>query len=203
MNQWHFPFLGCLFLITFFAGASFAEEMIEDKVTGKTFPTDLSFEYEGDDYNLEATGVATRKKLFIKIYSAAHYMQNPEGLKKDDLYNEIINSNKAKQLTSKWVRGVDKARFAKGYLTSFEKAVSKEQFAQLEPTFNQFLTFFGDVSKNDSQVIRSLPAGIIIVEINGIEKGKIQNKQFAKALWSIWFGPKSVLSRKRLISQLQ
>lgn len=202
MNQWHFPFLGCLFLITFFSGVSFAEEMIEDKVTGVTFPTDLSFAYEGDDYNLEATGVATRKKLFIKIYSAAHYIQDPEELKKEDLYNEIINSNKAKQLTSKWVRGVDKARFAKGYLKSFEKATSKEQFAQLRPTLDQFLTFFGDVRKNDSQVVRSLPGGTLIVEINGVEKGRIQNEQFAKALWGIWFGPHSVLSRERLVSQL-
>ncbi|MGA8164776.1 MAG: chalcone isomerase family protein [Waddliaceae bacterium] len=203
MNQWTIPLWGFTFLIACFAGVCAANEMIEDKTTGKTFPVNVTFTYEGNGYDLKATGAATRKKLFIKIYSIAHYMQDPSALKEGNIYDDIINSDKAKQLTAKWVRSVDQERFKKGYLASFKKAVPPQLLTQLRPTFDQFLTFFGEVSKNDTQVIRSLPGGVVIVEINGVETGRIQNEEFAKALWSIWFGPNSIVNRKDLVSQLQ
>lgn len=184
-------------------GGCAAQEMIEDKTTGKTFPTTVAFTYQEKEYDLEATGVATRKKLFVKIYSIAHYMQDPEELEGENLFNEIIRSKKAKQFTAQWVRSVGKAKLDQGYRNAFEKNLSQQELSELQPTIDQYLTFFGNVRKNDKQVIRSLPNGTIIVEINGVEKGKINNEQFAQALWSIWFGPHSVVNRDELISQVQ
>lgn len=176
-----------------------AENEISDKATGEVFPAEISFNYQGKDYQLEATGVATRKKFFIKVYSVAHYLQKGAATGKDKL-QEIMSDANAKQLTIKWVRAVSAAKIQDGYEESFKTAIPDPD-TQLQTAIKTYIAFFKqDAEKGDEHVIRWIPGGIIEVQIKGKTVGTLTNPEFAKGLWNIWFGPKSVVNRDNLMS---
>ncbi len=187
----------CLAMLALF---SLNGEEITDKSTGESFPKEVSFSAGGKDYKLDATGVSTRKKLIIKIYSVAHYLQNAENFK-NNLLAAIMSNDNAKQLTIKWVRAVPKDKVTEAYQESFKTAIQDPAYTQLQPQIGTYLGFFNhDVQKGDTHILRWAPGGLIEVEINGTKVGTITNPEFAKGLWNIWFGQKSVVNRDALMS---
>lgn len=177
-----------------------AQEETQTAVLTTDFPKEISFSHDNHEYHLSLTGVALRKKLIVKVYNVASYLQSdaPKG----DILNEIMQDSFAKQLTLKWVHDVDKNRVVNGYRESFENALSTTEKSQLQSEINQYLSFFqNDVKKGDVHVLRWLPGGYVEVLVNDQKVGSVTNPNFAKGLWSIWFGPKSVVNREQLISQ--
>jgi hypothetical protein len=180
-----------------------AEDTLVDKNTGKSFPAQVSFDFNGKNYELDATGIATRTKFFVKVYSVAHYLQKSNDVNKNTLFNIIFSDDRAKQLSMVWVRDVDSRTIRDGYLDTFKKVFSPQQQQQLQPQIDQFLDFFSQSAKvGDEHVIRWIPGGFITVEINGESKGQVQNVDFAKAVWGIWLGAKSVVQRNQLVSRI-
>ncbi|NGX43308.1 MAG: hypothetical protein K940chlam7_01603 [Chlamydiae bacterium] len=200
MQVCKFPFLVSFALFCLITGFCFAQDTISDRATGKSFPKTVAFDYEGSSYNLDATGVSTRKKFFAKVYSIAHYMEDPASVAGGDVFEAIINSKNAKQLTSIWVRNVSEKKVTDGYRESFGKILSREEMSELNDQINQYLGFFGNVNSNDKHVIRWFPDGTVTVEINGEMKGSIKSEKFARALWNVWLGDRSVVKRDQLIS---
>jgi hypothetical protein len=193
-----FHLLSCL--AVFFALNLHAANEITDKATGEVFPLEVTFNYQGTDYQLNATGVATRKKLIIKVYSVVHYLQKQVFASKNRL-QEIMSDANAKQLTIKWVREVPVAKVQEGYEDSFKTAIPEPAYSQLQSAIKTYIAYFNkDVVKGDEHVIRWIPGGIIEVQINGKTVGTINNSEFAKGLWNIWFGEKSVVNRDNLMS---
>jgi len=170
---------------------SFCSADVVDKATGESFPSQVSF----GDYTLDATGVSTRKKLMFKIYSVASYLQE-NGDKSGDKFQQIMNPENAKQLTLIWVRDVNAAKVQDGFKNSLMSNSAPVADA------DKFVAFFSDVTKGDEHVLRWTPGGTIDVLINGSKAGSIENEEFAKSLWSIWFGNKSVVKRDQLVSLL-
>lgn len=187
----------CTLLTTF----TFSE--VRDSSTGENFPNEVSFEYQGKPLKLQITGVATRKKFFVSVYSVAHYLQDgalPKGVNK---FQAILNGDKAKQLSFKWVRTVEAAKVKEGYDESFKKSLSPSEYAQVRNEITQFLNYFNqEVKQGDEQILQWLPDGKIEIIINGNKQGSINNPAFAKALWSIWLGDKAVVDREKLVSLL-
>ncbi len=170
--------------------------------TGMKFPKEVSFSYNGTDYDLSLTGVATRKKFFFKIYSIASYLQ--KGDVGGSKIEAIMKPDKAKQLTLKWVRNVEGKRVQDGYRESLSKVFSEAESSELKTQINQFLGFFsGNVENGDEHEIRWIPGGVIQVLINGTNVGAIESEQFAKGLWSVWFGPNSVVDSSNLTSMMK
>lgn len=187
----------------FAAGMLSSEETIADKSTGKTFPVNVSFSHGGKEWNLTATGVSTRTKFFVKVYSVASYIQDGADLNKNNVFNQALNDNLAKQLTLIWVRDVDSKTIKDGYQDTFKKVFSQTQQQALQSQEEQFLGFFNEnASVNDKHVLRWIPGGTIEVEINGVKKGEVQSPEFARAVWGIWLGPKSVVNRAQLVSRV-
>ncbi len=186
--------IGCCFGLS-------AEDTIVDQGTGQVFPREISFDAAGQTYHLQATGVATRKKFFAKVYSIASYIQDPADLQ-GDKFKAILADNKAKQLTIKWVRDVDAKKVEDAYHEGFKKALSPQEFDQLRPQIEQFLGYFKpNVHKGDEYILRWLPGGHVQVILDGEPTGEIENEEFARGLWAIWFGEKSVIpDRTALIS---
>lgn len=191
-----FNFWILLSLFTVSVGFCSAQDMT-DSATGKSFPQTVSFDYQGKTLNLSGTGVSTRKKFFVKVYSVASYIEDPSSVKGDDVFNNILNSKSAKQLSFQWVRNVKANKVQEGYRQSLGKVTSNAAHIV------KFADFFGDVKSGDKHTIRWLPDGTLTVSINGEEKGKMQNEQFAKDVWSVWFGKSSVVDRNKLVSQLR
>lgn len=193
-----FKLLSCFVL--FCAFNLHAETSITDKETGTMFPSEVSFNYKGKDYQLQATGTTVRKKLFFKVYSVAHYLQKGAANGGDKL-QAIMNDANAKQLTIKWLRDVDGAKIQEGYEESFKNAIGGQTNPELQSAIKSYIGLFHQgVQKGNEHVIRWIPGGIIEVLINGKTVGTITNPEFAKDLWSIWFGSKSVVNRDNLIS---
>lgn len=178
-----------------------AKEMINDSATGEVFPQKVEFEHDGKTYQLDCTGVTTRKKFFIKVYSIASYMQQGTVSSGSDKFQAFLQDNNAKQLTLKFVRDVDAARITDAFREHFQHVLTDAEQAKLKSEIDTFIHFFDhNVSKGEQQVLRWLPGGYVEVIINGNKVGSITNKDFAKGLWSIWFGPKSVVDRNSLVS---
>lgn len=188
----------------FFSLGLHAEGDIRDSSTGVVFPREVSFENEGKQYHLQATGVATRKKFFVKVYSIASYLQNGGESQSTDKFQKIMLDDNAKQLTMKWVHEGSADKVQDGYRESFKNAVSGSQYDQLQNEIGKFVGFFNkDVQKGDEHILRWLPGGYVEVIINGKQAGNITNPEFAKALWNIWFGSRSVVDRNNLVSLMK
>lgn len=181
----------------------FADANITDSNTGLTFPSEVSIKSGGKDYKLQATGVSTRRKFFVKVYSVASYLQDAAQAT-GDKFEQIMQPNKAKQLTIKWVHEASTGKIQDGYNESFRSALPDAQYAPLKADIDKYVSFFNvDVKVGDEQIIRWLPGGVVEVLFNGKPAGTLTNPEFAKALWSIWFGPTSVVKRDELVSLMK
>jgi hypothetical protein len=191
------------FLTLFCACSVYADTEVTDKATGESFPASISFNADGKDYQLEATGVSTRKKLIIKVYSVAHYLQKGATAGSDKLQT-ILSDLNAKQLSIKWVRAVPADKVKDGYNESFKTAIQDPAYTQVQSAIKTYLAFFNqDVQKGDEHIIRWIPGGTIEVLINGKTAGTIKDPEFAKGLWNIWFGNKSVVNRDALMNLMK
>lgn len=188
----------CLFSISLFA------EEIRDNSTGITFPNEVSFSENGKEFRLQATGVATRKKFFVKVYSIASYLQEGQANISQDKFAQIMQDDKAKQLTIKWFHDASAEKVQDGYKESFRKVLSDTDYNQLQKEIETYVHFFNqNVQKGDEHILRWIPGGNVVVIINGNKVGNINNQDFAKGLWNIWFGPHSVVDRDNLTSLMK
>ena len=177
---------------------------IRDPGTDIAFPDAVSVKSNGNTYNMQATGVATRKKVFFKVYSIAHYIQDAASITGADKIQAVLDADKAKQFTIKWVRGVDAKTIAQSYREALQKSFSQADQEKLKSQIEGFLGFFSaDSKKGDVYEIRSFPGGTVEVAINGKVAGSVTSKDFAKGVWLIWFGDHSVVDRNALVSLLK
>lgn len=184
-------------IFSFFAFFCAAEELV-DSATGIKFPGTVSFDHQAKSYTLSGTGVATRKKFFVKVYSVASYIEDLSHLGAGDKGTNLVNAKGAKQLTLTFVREVPAAKLTEGYRESFHKVPYNNQ-----ENINKFLGFFENAKAKDTHIFRWLPDGTVMVLINNQEKGRIQNQEFARALWNIWFGNTGVVDKKQLTQKLK
>lgn len=189
--------------LSLFAGTSHAANEITDKTTGISFPEQVTFIFNEKEYQLQATGVATRKKLVIKVYSIAHYLQDgaPTG---QDKIPEILQDSLTKQLTIKWARDVPASKIQETFQESLKNSTAGSSSGDLQSDINKFVSFFSqDAKKGEEHTFRWIPGGNIEVVINNNPVGTITNVEFAKGLWNIWFGPHSVVDKENLISLMR
>lgn len=179
-------------------------DTIKDNATGITFPSAVAFKIGGQEYNLQATGVATRKKLFVKVYSIAHYLQGAASLPSGDPLQAILNSDRAKQFTIKWDHDVPGAKVQETYRESFGKVFSAAEQKQLKSQIDAYIALFvRDVKKGDEHVLRWIPGGRIEVIFNEKTLGTVASNEFARGLWSVWLGDHSVVDRNSFVSLLK
>lgn len=195
-----FIYMGLLALSLAFTGSVYADSTIKDSSTDATFPAEIAV----GGKKLQATGVATRKKLIIKVYSIAHYIEDAASFSKANFFQEVLKDGKAKQFTIKWVRNVPADKVLEAYHESFSKVLAGKETPQVKENVEKFLTFFNQEAKaGDEYVLTWLPGGVVNVTLNGKNAGSVTNVDFAAALWSIWFGEHSVVNRDQLITQLK
>lgn len=179
-----------------------ANDTMQDRSTYVAFPTEVSFEQDGNNYHLDATGVTTRKKFFVKVYSVAHYMEEPVKGDRSAAFQEVLNGNQAKQLTIHWLRPIDGRKIQEAFSEALGQTMNRRQFSESKELIDTFTEFFEEgATKKDEHIIRWLPQGTLVVEINGKERGKIEDPAFAQAVWEIWLGPKSIVNRNQLVER--
>jgi hypothetical protein len=190
--------------LCFFTISQYLQADITDDSTGVSFPSQVTIEHENRTYKLDATGVSTRKKFFVKVYSIASYLENGIVTSKGNAFNQILEDNKAKQVTMKWVHEASASKIQDGLRDSFSKVLSKNEQTELKKYIDEYIAFFNvEARVGDEHVIQWLPGGYLEVLINGKSVGNITNIALAKAVFSFWFGDNSVVNRNDLIKELK
>jgi len=180
------------------------QQTVKESSTGKSFPSEVTFNNSGKDYTVKVTGLTVRKKLFFKVYGIAHYMQDaPKAVTVEDAFRQILTDESAKQITMDFSRDVDAAKIKDAYLDGFKQHTSPEELQKIQPMINQFIGYFTkEMKENDRIILRWLPGGTIVAVIQGEEKPVLTNELFARTLWSIWFGKSSIVDRDELVDRM-
>ena len=179
-----------------------AQQSVKESSTGKSFPAQVTIAYEGNSYPVTLTGVTVRKKVVFKVYGMAHYAQDPQAGKEEEVFAAMLTDGKAKQITMEFVRDVDVASIQNAYRDGFEENATKEEAKAIAPLIETFLAYFTkDVKENDRFVLCWLPGGIILAQTQGTDHPPITNPTFARVLWSIWMGEDSIVDRDDLVEK--
>ncbi|MET0551473.1 MAG: chalcone isomerase family protein [Vicinamibacteria bacterium] len=185
------PALAVLALSLFLTAPSFAQKVTEPK-TGESFDNT-----DKDGWWLLGTGVRTRTLLNVKVYAIGLYVDGPSYTRlvaskggnvrpTPELYKELVWGDFGKRLELRFVRDLSASQIQ----GAFREALPAADKARVD----EFVGFFGDITKGQQAVIRWAPGGTLETTVAGTAKPPIANKEFAAAVFSIWLGEKPIQS---------
>ena len=162
-------------IVVFLLGAAvtFAGE-----VAGVKMPDSIAVEGK----TLKLNGMGLRKKLMFKVYVAGLYLENPS---KDAA--AVVSSEQIKQMRLHVLRSLKASQVTEAIEEGFEKN-SKEQMGALKDRLKKFSAMFTDVAEGDPILMTYVPGKGTTVSIKGTEKGTVEGKDLADALWNVWVG---------------
>ncbi len=133
----------------------------------------------------------------------AHYMQDaPRGSIRAVL-QAIQRDGTAKQVTMDFVRNLRAESIQKALMEGIQNNTTDSEFEDIRPLVHRFARSLDqDVKEGDTFILRWLPGGITVSIFQGQEVGTFTSTTFAEALWSSWFGERSVVDRNRLVQLL-
>ncbi len=169
--------------------------------TGIAFPFEVRFSQDAEDYTLQLTGVAARKKWIFRVYAIAHYLQIQKGA--DALDREkVLTDGPAKQMTIQYTRNVPAQKIVAVLREDFELHTTPSEYREIKVHVEQMLAYFvRPVRKGDVFVMRWLSGGRVYLWLNDKKLGDVKNGLFARALWAIWFGENSVVNSVALMAK--
>ena len=139
---------------------------------------------EGKTLNLNGAGV--RKKMLFKVYVAGLYVERAS---KDG--SAILASPEAKSMRLHMLRDVKGKQISDSIMDGFQKN-SQEQIARLKDRLDKLTAMFPDVSEGDEIGLTWIPDKGTVVSVRGTERGTIEGRDFADALFAVWIGPNPV-----------
>jgi len=158
------------------------------------FPPSVTCEVDGQAITLDQTGWAKRYFFLFQVYRMAHYAPS-------DFQGEALSSEAApKRISMVFSRDVGGARLRSDFRKSLKQRVSEEEWQALAPAVAAFCApITSGVERGDRFTLDWLPDGAIESRFNGKTLCRVEDPRFARALWSIWFGPDSVVNRDDLL----
>lgn len=139
-----------------------------------------------DGKSLKLNGGGVRTKAIFKVYVAGLYLETPS---KDAA--AVVSSDQAKQVRLSLLRSLGRTKITEAITEGFEKN-SKAQMGALKARLDRFNSMIPDLEKGDEIVLTYVPSKGTTVSAKGAEKGTIEGKDFADALFSVWLGPNPV-----------
>lgn len=166
----------------FVLSLSFPSLVLGGEVAGVKLPDTVSAEGK----TLKLNGLGLRKKVVFKVYVAGLYLETPS---KDA--TAVISSEQVKSMRLHVLRSLDAAKVTEAISEGFEKN-SKSQMGALKDRLARFNAMFPNVQDGDEIAMTYAPGKGTTVTAKGTEKGVIEGKDFAEALFSVWLGPNPV-----------
>jgi hypothetical protein len=152
------------------------------EVAGVTVPDTITVEGKA----LKLNGAGLRKKAIFKVYVGGLYVENPS---KDAA--TLTSSEQIKRMQLSVLRSLSSQQVNEAIEEGFEKN-SKSQMAALKPRLAKLATMIPNVEKGDEILLTYVPGKGTVVSAKGAEKGVIEGKDFADALFAVWLGPNPV-----------
>jgi len=88
-------------------------------------------------------------------------------------------------VTMKFLRDIDRQRLTSGWAESLREVRGKT----LEPSIAQFTSLIPDVKHGDTMSFTWRPGVGLEVEMDKKVRGAVSGDDFARALYTVWFGP--------------
>jgi len=139
-----------------------------------------------DGKTLTLNGMGLRKKMVFKVYVAGLYLETPS---RDAA--TVISSDQVKRMQLSVLRSLSSHQVSEAIEEGFEKN-SKANMAALKPKLEKLETMIPNVEKGDQILLTYVPGKGTVVSAKNVEKGVIEGKDFADALFSVWLGPSPV-----------
>jgi len=139
-----------------------------------------------DGKPLKLNGGGIRTKAIFKVYVAGLYLETPS---KDA--SAVVSSDQIKRVQLSLLRDLGKSKITEAISEGFEKN-SKAQMGTLKARLDRFNAMIPDLEKGDQIVLTYVPGKGTAVSAKGAEKGMIEGKDFADALFSVWLGAEPV-----------
>jgi Chalcone isomerase-like len=136
--------------------------------------------------NLKLNGMGLRTKVVFKVYVAGLYLETPS---KDPA--AILSSDQVKSIRLSIMRSLKGSQVSEAIEEGFEKN-SKAQLPALKARLDKLASMLPNVEKGDDILLTYAPGKGTVVTVKGAEKGVIEGKDFADALFSVWLGAQPV-----------
>jgi hypothetical protein len=138
---------------------------------------------EVDGQNLVLNGMALRKKVIFKVYIAGLYLPQ-----KESNAEKILKSDTMRQTVMHFVRSVGAGKINDAWMEGLKDNTPKHS-PELKKQFDTLCSYMEDVKDGDRIVFTYIPGKGTIVEVKNKQKGVIEGKEFADALFACWIGP--------------
>jgi hypothetical protein len=146
---------------------------------GVTLPTRV----EVDGHALVLNGTATRKKFIVKVYVAGLYLPAREADAE-----KVLAADEPRHIVLQFVHDVDKGKMCNAWNEALENN-TPDASPELKAQFETLCSYMEDIKKGEQFVFTYLPGTGTRVGVKGVEKGAIEGKAFADALFKAWIGP--------------
>ena len=137
-------------------------------------------------------GAGVRSKFFVKVYVCALYLSerisSPEG---------VIVSRKTSRIELHMLRSMQASAIHEAMMKGLEDNVPVAELKRLKPQLGrlqQAMTSIGGVNEGAVIQFDFVPGQGTIVRIGGDVRDTIEGEELARALLSIWLGPRPVQS---------
>jgi hypothetical protein len=150
----------------------------------------VTLETAGSSHDLAVTGVGLREKTFMKVnvYCIVSYVGAGVTLKGDQ-GQALIELDAPKMIKMDLLRGFSREKLVNAFKDVIEK--NYEDHSAFAEDMDAFFAYFtDDAQEGDALSFTYLPGEGLRTVLNGEEKGVIENFEFVKALWTVWFGEK-------------
>jgi hypothetical protein len=177
-------------LLLALAAPALAQDAYTEPRSGVQFPV------KRDGMTLLGAGLRIKQIAFVKakvyaigLYAAdsawngalAKYKGQPPS---DALYQDLIWGDFPKQLVLRFTRDVGQGRI---------QSAMREGLQGADPKFTElFVSYFPEVREGQECVLRWAPGGTLETSFAGLNKGPINDKTFAAAVFGVWLRAKPV-----------
>ena len=131
---------------------------------------------------LKLNGIGLRKKMLFKVYVAGLYVETSS---KDAA--TVISADTVKSIRLHILRGLSGAQIGEAISDGFHHN-SSSQMGALTERLLKLNGMFPAVVEGDQIVLTYVPGKGTLVSAKGQDKGVIEGKDFADALFAVWLG---------------
>jgi len=135
---------------------------------------------DGATLKLNGMGLRAATALRVKAYVGGLYLEEPSS----DAA-KVIDSRQRKRVTMKFLRDIDRGRLTSGWAESLRKVGGKT----MEPSIAEFTSLIPDVKTGDTMSFTWRPGVGLEVAMDDKVRGTVPGDDFARALYTVWFGP--------------
>ena len=137
---------------------------------------------EVDGGTLVLNGMGLRERFFVDVYVAGLYLPEQESSGE-----AILAEDAPRRLEMAFVRDVTRQQVCDAWTDSLE-ANRPDAPADLEASFETLCSWMEDLSDGDRMVFTYVPGEGTTIEVAGEEKGALEGKEFADALFASFIG---------------